>query len=64
MFDSMKATLAVETAEAIFEGLSCGIEPSPTLLADAEEYGINVHAIRSKVEELYGSGEEETDYQF
>ena len=33
----MKVTLAVETAEAIFEGLSCGIEPSPTLLADFYE---------------------------
>ncbi|MGL6086629.1 MAG: hypothetical protein ACRC29_12020 [Enterobacterales bacterium] len=60
-FDSMKATRAVETAEAIFEALSCGMEPAYTLLADAEELGLSVEAIREKVEELYGDDEAEAD---
>lgn len=60
-FDSMKATRAVEVAEAIFETLSCGMEVSYTLLADAEELGLSVEAIQEKVDELYGTNEEETD---
>ncbi len=61
MFDSFKATRAVEIAEAIFESLSCGMEPAYTLLIEAEEYGISIEAIREKVEELYGCEEEEAD---
>lgn len=60
-FDSMKATRAVEVAEAIFETLSCGMEVPYTLLTDAEELGLSVEAIKEKVEELYGTDEEETD---
>lgn len=51
--DSMKFTRQVEVAEAIFETLSCGLEPSYTLLADAEDLGLSVDAIKEKVEELY-----------
>lgn len=58
-FDSHRATRAVEVAEAIFESLSCGMEPAYTVLADAEELGLNVEAIREKVEELFGSDEGE-----
>lgn len=53
-FNSMDATRAVETAEAIFEALSCGFEVSAQLRADAEKYGINLSAIEEKVSELYG----------
>ncbi|QBQ76589.1 hypothetical protein R4596rev_00026 [Escherichia phage vB_EcoP_R4596] len=60
-FDSMKATRAVEVAEAIFETLPCGMEVPYTLLADAEELGLSVEAIQEKVDELYGTDEEETD---
>lgn len=60
-FDSMKATRAVEAAEAIFETLSCGMEVPYNLLADAEELGLSVEAIQEKVDELYGTDEEETD---
>lgn len=60
-FDSMKATRAVEVAEVIFETLSCGMEVPYNLLADAEELGLSVEAIQEKVEELYGTDEEETD---
>lgn len=56
--DSMRATLAVEVAEAIFESLSCGMEPGYNLLADAEELGLSVEAIREKVEELFGDDED------
>lgn len=61
-FDSIKATRQVEVAEAIFESLSCGMYPSYTLLAEAEELGLRVEAIREKVEELYGEDEEQADY--
>lgn len=57
--DSMRATRAVEVAGAIFESLSCGMEPGYTLLADAEELGLSVEAIREKVEELFGDEESE-----
>lgn len=60
-FDSMKATRAVEVAEALFESYTCGIIPPYTLLADAEELGLSVEAIKEKVEELYGTDEEEAD---
>lgn len=60
-FDSMKATRAVEVAEAIFETLACGMEVPYTLLADAEELGLSVEAIQEKADELYGTDEEETD---
>lgn len=63
-FDSMKATKAVEVAEAIFDTLSCGIEVPYTLLSDAEDLGLSVEAIREKVEELYGDDQEEADYQY
>lgn len=56
--DSMRATRAVEVAEAIFESLSCGMEPGYNLLADAEELGLSVDAIREKVEELFGDDED------
>ena len=56
--DSMKATRAVEVAEAIFESLSCGMEPGYTLLADAEDLGLSVEAIREKVQELFGDEDE------
>lgn len=56
--DSMRATRAVEIAEAIFESLSCGMEPGYNLLADAEELGLSVEAIREKVEELFGDDED------
>ena len=56
--DSMRATRAVEVAEAIFEILSCGMEPGYNLLADAEELGLSVEAIREKVEELFGDDED------
>lgn len=64
MFDSMKFTRSVETAEAILSYLSCGLEVPATLLADAEEYGVNVDAIREKIEELYGDDEEEAYHQY
>ncbi|UQK57869.1 hypothetical protein Kp7_29 [Klebsiella phage Kp7] len=54
----MRATRAVEVAEAIFESLSCGMEPGYNLLADAEELGLSVEAIREKVEELFGDDED------
>lgn len=57
---SSDASRAVEVASAIFESLSCGIEPPYTLLSDAEELGLSVEAIREKVEELYDS-EDESD---
>lgn len=60
-FDSMKATRAVEVAEAIFETLSCGMEVPYPLRADAEDLGLSVEAIQEKVDELYGTYEEETD---
>lgn len=56
--DSMRATRAVEVAEAIFESLSCGMEPGYNLLVDAEELGLSVEAIREKVEELFGDDED------
>ena len=56
--DSMKATRAVEVAEAIFESLSCGMEPGYTLLADADDLGLSVEAIREKVQELFGDEDE------
>lgn len=56
--DSMRATRAVEVAEVIFESLSCGMEPGYNLLADAEELGLSVEAIREKVEELFGDDED------
>lgn len=56
--DSMRATRAVEVAEAIFESLSCGMEPGYNLLADAEGLGLSVEAIREKVEELFGDDED------
>lgn len=59
--DSMRATRAVEVAEAIFESLSCGMEPGYNLLADAEELGLSVEAIREKVEEIYGVGDEDSE---
>ena len=60
-FNSMKATRAVEVAEALFEYYACGIIPPYTLLADAEELSLSVEAIKEKVEELYGTDEEEAD---
>lgn len=60
-FNSHVATRQVEVAEAIFDSLSCGIEPAYTLLADAEELGLNVEAIREKVEELYAEDEPDSD---
>lgn len=57
-FDSHRATRAVEVAEAIFESLSCGMEPDYTMLADAEELGLSVEAIREKVQELFGDEDE------
>lgn len=60
-FDSMKATRAVEVAEALFESYSCGMIPPYTLLAEAEDLGLSVEAIQEKVEELYGYDEEEAD---
>lgn len=53
------AARAVQVAEAIFEGLSCGIEPDYNLLTEAEELGLSVDAIREKVEELYGTEDED-----
>lgn len=52
--DSMRATRAVEVAGAIFESISCGMEPGYNLLSEAEELGLSVEAIREKVEELFG----------
>ncbi len=60
-FNSMDATRAVETAEAIFEALSCGFEVSAQLRSDAEKYGISLSAIEEKVSELYG--ELDDDYE-
>lgn len=60
-FDSMQATRAVEVAEALFESYACGMTPPYTLLAEAEDLGLSIEAIQEKVEELYGSDEEETD---
>lgn len=60
-FDSMKATRAVEVAEAIFESYSCGMTPPYTILVEAEELGLSIEAIQEKVDELYGTDEEETD---
>lgn len=57
--DSMQATRAVEVAGAIFECLSCGMEPGYNLLSDAEELGLSVEAIREKVDELFGGEEDE-----
>lgn len=62
-FDSMRATRAVEVAEAIFDTLSCGMQVPYNLLADAEELGISVEAITEKVEELYGCEEEAYDFE-
>lgn len=59
-FDSMKATRAVEVAEALFESYACGMTPPYTLLAEAEDLGLRIEAIREKVEELYGDCEDET----
>ena len=59
--DSMRATRAVEVAEAIFESLSCGMELGYNLLADAEELGLSVEAIREKVEEIYGVEDEDSE---
>lgn len=56
-----EAARAVRVAEAIFEGLSCGIEPDYNLLEEANELGLSVEAIREKVEELYGTDEEDED---
>lgn len=55
------AARAVQVAESIFEGLSCGIEPDYNLLTEAEELGLSVDAIREKVEELYGTDEDCSD---
>ena len=55
------AARSVQVAEAIFEGLSCGIEPCYNLLQEAHELGLSVEAIREKVEELYGEDEAEAD---
>lgn len=52
-----EAARAVEVAEAIFEGLSCGIEPDYNMLQEAHDLGLSVEAIREKVEELYGDDE-------
>nr|DAP74259.1 MAG TPA: hypothetical protein [Caudoviricetes sp.] len=60
-FDSMKATRAVEVAEALFESYSCGMTPPYTLLAEAEDLGLSIEAIQEKVEELYGCEEEASD---
>lgn len=60
-FDSMQATRAVEVAEALFESYACGMTPPYTLLSEAEDLGLSIEAIQEKVEELYGSDEEETD---
>ena len=60
-FNSMDATRAVETAEAIFEALSCGLEVSAQLREDAVKYGLNMEAIEEKVSELYG--EIDDDYE-
>lgn len=56
------AARAVQVAEAIFEGLSCGMEPDYNLLQEAHDLGLSVEAIREKVDELY-SEEDEADYQ-
>ncbi|MGL5456726.1 MAG: hypothetical protein ACRDB3_17795 [Citrobacter telavivensis] len=56
------AARAVQVAEAIFEGLSCGIEPDYNLLQEAHELGLSVEAIREKVEELYGTEDEDQAY--
>lgn len=55
------AARAVEVAGAIFEGLSCGMEPDYNLLQEAHELGLSVDAIREKVEELYHDDEAEAD---
>lgn len=60
-FDSMRATRAVEVAEALFESYACGMIPPYTLLSEAEELGLSVEAIQEKVEELYGCEDEEAD---
>lgn len=57
-----EAARAVQVAEAIFDALSCGMEPGYNLLQDAHDLGLSVEAIREKVEELYGEEEAEADY--
>ncbi|AFP33690.1 hypothetical protein POP72_032 [Pectobacterium phage POP72] len=56
--NAQHAARAVETAGAIFEYLSCGMDVPVNLLADAEEYGLSVEAIKERVEELYGDEDE------
>lgn len=56
---SSDARRAVEVAEAIFECLSCGMDVPYTLLAEAEDLGLDVDAIKEKIEELYGSEDDE-----
>lgn len=58
-----EAARAVQVAEAIFEAVSCGMEPDYNLLQEAHDLGLSVEAIREKVEELYGTDDEEADYQ-
>lgn len=57
-----EAARAVQVAEAIFDGLSCGIEPGYNLLQEANDLGLSVEAIREKVEELYGTDDEDQAY--
>jgi hypothetical protein len=61
MTKAQEAARAVQVAEAIFESLSCGMEPNYNLLQEAHDLGLSVEAIREKVEELYAD-EEESDY--
>lgn len=56
---SSDARRSVEVAEAIFECLSCGMDVPYTLLAEAEDLGLDVDAIKEKIEELYGSDEDD-----
>lgn len=62
-FNSMEATHAVGTAEAIFDALSCGLEVSAHLRELADLYGLSVEAIEAKVSELYGGLDDDDYYQ-
>lgn len=52
-------TRAVDVAEAIAGQLLLGFEPDVSLVAEAEDLGISVEAIRNKLKELEGDYDEE-----
>lgn len=54
-----RAAKQVDVTEMLLQKLTAGFEPSPGLLKQAAELGIDIDAIRTMVQELYGDDEDE-----